>query len=247
MTPKPTLLILGSNSDVAKACAQRFASEGFELWLASRQCQAEQTALIEAIEKQYGQTVRHFVFDALAYDSHASLVAQRPALPDVVLVAFGYLGDQVNAQKAFAEAQKIIDSNFTGAVSILHHLVEPMFRRGSGSIIGISSVAGERGRQSNYFYGAAKAAWTAYLSGLRQRGQAHGVPVLTVLPGFIRSKMIAHLSTPDLLTASPEEVAQAIWKAYRRKKNRVYVRAWWRPIMWIIRHLPEAIFKRIKL
>ncbi|MEO0778237.1 MAG: SDR family oxidoreductase [Bacteroidota bacterium] len=243
----PSILILGSNSDIAKACARRFAAAGFELWLASRECHAAQLDLMAQIRADHGAEVQHFVWDALEYERHADWVAALPRLPDVVLVAVGYLGTQTEAERDFAEAQRIIASNFTGAVSVLTHLVEPLLLRGAGSIIGISSVAGERGRASNYYYGAAKAAWTTYLSGLRQRGQQRGLRVLTVLPGYVRTKMIAHLATPAFLTASPEAVAEAIWRAHRGRRNRLYVKALWRPIMWVIRHLPESFFKRLRL
>ena len=114
-------------------------------------------------------------------------------------------------------------------------------------LIGLSSVAGERGRKSNYAYGAAKAGLTAYLSGLRHRLFASGVNVLTVTPGFVRSTMTAHLELPAALTATPERVARDVHAAWRSGKNSIYTLAIWRPIMFIIRNLPECLFKRTNL
>ena len=115
-------------------------------------------------------------------------------------------------------------------------------------IVGISSVAGERGRQSNYIYGSAKAAFTAYLSGLRNRLFHHGVHVVTVKPGFVKTKMIENLpATPAMLTASPAKVASSVSKAIRRKKNTVFVLSAWALIMFVIRNIPEGVFKRLKM
>jgi short-subunit dehydrogenase len=119
--------------------------------------------------------------------------------------------------------------------------------RGHGMIIGISSVAGERGRQSNYIYGSAKAGFNAYLSGLRNRLSKRGVHVMTVLPGFINTKMTASLDLPGLLTAQPEEVAEDIYKAFQKKKNFLYTKWFWRWIMLIIKYIPEPVFKRMGL
>ena len=147
----------------------------------------------------------------------------------------------------FEEAHQILSVNFIGQVSLLNHAAAAMKQAGSGCIIGISSVAGERGRQRNFLYGAAKAGFTSYLSGLRNSLFPHHVHVLTVIPGFIRSKMIEGLSTPAALTASPKEVADAIWKAFLKKKNVCYIRPVWAYIRWVIRHIPEPIFKRMNL
>jgi len=114
-------------------------------------------------------------------------------------------------------------------------------------IVGVSSVAGDRGRQSNYPYGSAKAGFTAYLSGLRQRLHAQGIGVLTVKPGFVRTRMTAHLDLPPLVTGEPEEVARALVRAQEKGRNVIYVRGIWRPIMALIRLIPEVVFKRLGL
>src|SRR5690606_33226513 len=116
-------------------------------------------------------------------------------------------------------------------------------RRKRGVIIGISSVAGERGRQSNYIYGSAKAAFSAYLSGLRNRLYHHGVHVMTVKPGFVKTKMIENISTPGILTASPKKVAEKVHQALLKKRNTMYVLGIWKFIMMVIKMIPEGIFK----
>jgi short-subunit dehydrogenase len=122
-----------------------------------------------------------------------------------------------------------------------------MERRGNGCIIAISSVAGERGRASNYVYGSAKAGLTAFLSGLRNRLARKGVSVMTVKPGFIATKMTDGMNLPPWLTAQPDEVAAAIYRAHRSGRDILYVRPIWRPIMAVIRYIPEVLFKRLSI
>ena len=120
-------------------------------------------------------------------------------------------------------------------------------QRGSGCLIGISSVAGERGRATNYVYGSAKAGFTAFLSGLRNRLAKKGVHVITVLPGFVATKMTAGMDLPRKLTAKPSEVANCLFNAVQKKHNIVYVKPVWRFIMMIIRNIPEHVFKKMKI
>ena len=122
-----------------------------------------------------------------------------------------------------------------------------MEQRGSGTIIGVSSVAGERGRASNYIYGSAKAGFTAFLSGLRNRLRKSGVTVITVKPGYVRTRMTEGLNLPAVLTADPDELARAIRNAHRKKRLVVYYRPIWRLIMFVIRCLPESVFTRMRL
>ncbi len=241
------LLILGANSDVAEAVARKFAQEEkANIYLASRDL-----GLLEKqardLEIRAQVKAQPLSFDALDYAAHAAFYQSLDPKPDGVLVAFGYLGDQSRAQEDFAEARRIIDTNFLGAVSILEIVAQDFARRGHGFIIGLSSVAGERGRQSNYIYGAAKGALSIYLSGLRNRLHQRGVRVLTVLPGFVRTKMTEHLDLPEKLTAEPAEVAEDIYTAYKKGKDIIYTKWLWRWIMAIIKAIPEKVFKRLKL
>jgi decaprenylphospho-beta-D-erythro-pentofuranosid-2-ulose 2-reductase len=151
------------------------------------------------------------------------------------------------AQKNFKAAQEIINTNYVGAVSILNVVANDFENRKRGTIVGISSVAGDRGRQSNYVYGSAKAGFTAFLSGLRNRLYHHGVHVLTVKPGFVKTQMIENLKTPAPITAIPKQVADRIFKAVRKKKDNIYVLPIWSMIMLVIKSIPEGIFKKLKL
>jgi short-subunit dehydrogenase len=164
-----------------------------------------------------------------------------------VICVFGYLGDADKARSDFAEAQLIMDTNYTGAVSILDIAAADFETRGAGAIIGISSVAGDRGRGSNYHYGSAKAGFTAYLSGLRNRLASKGVHVLTVKPGFVHTRMTEELDLPGAVTATPDQVARAVVNAAEKKRNVIYTLWMWQFIMLIIRHIPEPLFKKLKL
>ena len=146
------------------------------------------------------------------------------------------------------EARRAIDLNFTSAVALLAPLASYLEGRRSGYLAAISSVAGDRGRQSNYTYGAAKAGLTAYLQGLRNRLYRSGVHVLTIKPGFVDTPMTRGLVNPNSpLVASPKRVARDIDRAIRRRRNTIYTPWFWRPIMLVVRLVPEFIFKRLKL
>jgi decaprenylphospho-beta-D-erythro-pentofuranosid-2-ulose 2-reductase len=241
------VLILGATSAIARATAIAFAARGAALYLASRD--AEELRRIAAdIKVRYGVEVHHGLFDAEATDSHEafikSVVATMPKLSGVVL-AFGYLGDQ-QAARDFSVGAKVIAANFTGAASIISHFANYFEPQQRGFIIGISSVAGDRGRQSNYVYGAAKGALSLYLQGLRNRLYASGVRVITIKPGFVDTAMTYGL--PGLfLVASPQFIGERIVASLGKSADVVYLPWFWRYIMLIIKHIPEPIFKRMKL
>lgn len=240
------VLILGATSDMAVAIARQLALEGYSITLAARSTE-RLSALEGDLRVRHKITVSSARFDALDFGSHEAFYQSLAEKPDIVICVFGFLGDQAEAQQNWSQCQDIIHTNYTGAVSILNVVANDFERRRKGMIVGISSVAGERGRQSNYIYGSAKAGFTAYLSGLRNRLYHHGVHVVTVKPGFVKTKMIENLSTPGILTASPKIVGEKISKAIRGKANTVYVLPAWRLIMFIIGCIPEAIFKKLKL
>ena len=240
------ILILGATSDIAIACAHEFARNGYGIQLAARN-QDKLKVIARDMEVRYRMPVSCHTFDALDYESHPDFWKKLPQRPDVTLCAFGYLGAQEKAQEDWDEARQIIDTNYTGAASILNLVARSYEGQGRGSIIGISSVAGERGRQSNYFYGSAKAAFTAYLSGLRNRLYKKGVHVLTVKPGFVDTKMTEGLDLPGPLTAKPEQVARSVYKANRSKKDIIYTLPVWQLIMQNIRLIPEGVFKKMNL
>lgn len=238
------ILILGATSDMAQAIARKYAAEGWSLTLA-----ALESDLLEPIagdlQVRTQTEIQALEFDATDFTSHRGFYDSLETKPDIVVCVFGYMGDQDLARTDVDEVRRTIDVNYTGAVSILNVVAEDFEKRGSGSIIGISSVAGDRGRQSNYIYGSAKAGFTAYLSGLRNRLAKTGVHVMTVKPGFVRTKMTEHLELPAALTADPDQVAKAIFLGEEKKRNVVYILWMWRWIMLAIKHIPEFVFKKM--
>jgi decaprenylphospho-beta-D-erythro-pentofuranosid-2-ulose 2-reductase len=242
----PTVLILGATSDMAIALSKKFAAAGYGLQLAARD-----TGRLRPLQSDllicYNIPCSLHEFDAAQPGQHPAFFAGLTPQPDITISVFGYLGDQQLAQSDWKECERIILSNYTGAVSILNIVADSYAARQNGTIVGISSVAGERGRQSNYFYGSAKAGFTAYLSGLRNRLFRNGVHVLTVKPGFVYTRMTDNLPLPALLTATPDQVASDIYRAVLKKTNVIYTRWFWRWIMLLIRNIPEPIFKKMKL
>ncbi len=240
------ILIVGAKSDMAIATAKLYAAKGYGLYLAGRNIN-QLEPLAADLNIRHETTVELIEWDVLDYDNHQAKYTALKESPTGVLMFAGYLGDQKLAERNVTEAQKVVDINYTGPVSVLEVVAADMEERKAGFIIGVSSVAGERGRQSNYHYGAAKAGFTAYLSGLRNRLNQSNVKVLTVKPGFVATKMTAHLDLSPLLTAKPEHVAQAIYIAQQKGKNVLYVKWMWRWIMLLIKMIPESIFKKMSL
>ena len=240
------VLIIGAKSDIAKATAREYAKHGYDLYLAGRNIN-ELQEFANDITIRTGQTVKLVELDILNYESHSTIYYQLEQKPLGVISAVGYLGDQEKAQSDFREAKKIIDTNYTGVVSLLDIIADDFQQRKSGFIVGISSVAGDRGRKSNYIYGSSKAALTAYLSGLRNRLHDAQVKVVTVKPGFVATKMTAGMDLPKMLTAQPEAVAKDIFKAQQKGKSVVYSKWIWRWMMLIICHIPECQFKKMSI
>lgn len=166
---------------------------------------------------------------------------------DAVFCSIGLLGDQIAARHDIALAKEIFDVNFNGLVPILSWAADYFEERKSGSLMVVSSVAGERGRCSNYCYGASKAAMSAFLSGLRVRLFSSNVHVMTIKPGYVATRMVAHKKLPPYITASVETVARDIVKGYNKRSDIVYTMWIWRYIMLGTRILPEFIFKRLSM
>ena len=186
-------------------------------------------------------------FDALDLQSHTAFIHQLPALPEVAVCAVGLMGEQSENERDLEVASRVMRSNYEGPANILAVLANRFEERGHGTLVGISSVAGERGRATNYVYGSAKAGFTAFLSGLRNRLAKKGVHVVTVLPGFVVTQMTEGMDLPAKLTAQPEEVGKAIAQAVAKNKSIVYVRPIWKLIMTVIRNIPEQVFKKMKI
>jgi decaprenylphospho-beta-D-erythro-pentofuranosid-2-ulose 2-reductase len=226
MSPSLRLLILGASSDIARAIARKFASQGWDLLLAGRDPELLSRDAAD-LRMRYKVNAEPLKFDALDFESHVGFWGGINQKPSAVACVFGYLGDEKVSESDWKEAKKAIDTNYTGAVSILNIVANFYESQKSGAIIGISSVAGDRGRMSNYIYGSAKAGFTAYLSGLRSRLSKSGVKVITVKPGFVATRMTDNLNLPG--------------------KPVVYTKWFWRWIMLAIIHVPERIFQKLKL
>jgi short-subunit dehydrogenase len=241
-----TILIIGAKSDIAKATAREYAKHGYDLCLAARNVsELEEFANDVAVRTQRAVTLVEL--DILDYKSHQAFYDNLDEKPLGVICAIGYLGEQKKAQSDFEEAKQIMDTNYTGVVSLFNIIANDFEARRSGFMVGISSVAGDRGRKSNYIYGSAKAAFTAYLSGLRNRLYDAQVHVMTVKPGFVATKMTEGMDLPEKLTAQPEEVAEDIYKAQQKGKNVLYTKWIWRWVMMIIKMIPEWKFKGMSI
>lgn len=243
---KPPVLILGARSDIGLAVAHEYAAAGHPIQLAARRA-AELERDRADIALRHNVAVSAHEFDVLDIASHEGFVDGLPVLPGIAVCAVGLMGEQADNERDLAAAVTVMRSNFEGPANIFAVLANRFAARGSGSLVGISSVAGERGRASNYVYGSAKAGFTAFLSGLRNRLAARGVLVVTVLPGFVATRMTEGMDLPGALTAQPAEVGRAIVRATAKGQNVIYVRSIWRLIMLIIRHIPEFIFKKMSV
>lgn len=247
MTGK-TVLVVGGSSDIGRATALRYAEAGWQVWIAARDVVTAQRNA-DDIKTRTGIEPAVYQLDVLQTDQLAGFVTRLPALPDTMISMIGELGDQARGESDLAHAAMIMRTNFE-APSLLTGLFAQAFEtRGFGTIVGVSSVAGDRGRASNYIYGAAKAGFSQFLSGLRNRMALAGrVRVVTVKPGFVRTRMTAHLKLPAALTVTPERVAADIFGAAEQKpRDVIYIgRRFWL-VMTIICALPEAVFKKLKI
>jgi short-subunit dehydrogenase len=249
MNRKRTVLVLGATSAIARAVASELAARGFDLVLAGRD--AEETGVLAGdLRLRHDVAVAAQMFDALSFETHSLFLddcraASRNDLFGVVL-CFGYLGDQIEAEANFTEARRILDTNLLGAVSVLNLVARDLEAKREGFICAISSVAGDRGRQSNYIYGAAKAGLTVYLQGLRNRLSRAGVRVVTIKPGFVDTPMTFG-RRGMFLVASPEAAARRIVRAILDGKEVSYVPGFWRLVMVGIRAIPERVFKKTRL
>jgi decaprenylphospho-beta-D-erythro-pentofuranosid-2-ulose 2-reductase len=244
---KKTLLI-GANSGIAEAVARRLAARGENLYLLGRSPERLQ-ALAADLGVRGGQVAGFAVFDARRLDTHAEILeAAVRALGglDAVLIAHGTLGDQKACEASVSETMDQLSTNALSVISLCTLLANRFEAQGSGCLAVISSVAGDRGRQSNYVYGTAKAAVSAFTQGLRNRLHRSGVHVLTIKPGFVDTPMTAGLKKGPLF-ASADQVAGGIVAAMDKAKDVVYLPFFWAPIMALIRAVPERIFKKLRL
>lgn len=248
MSDKKWLLVIGGSSDIGHATALRYAKEGWGVLLAARDPDAARRNA-DDVAARAGVETQIRALDVLQTDKLAAFVDDLPVLPDTVVCVVGELGDQVRAQTDLDLATKIMRTNFEAPSLLLELFAQRFEKRGSGTIVGVSSVAGDRGRASNYYYGAAKAGFSQYLSGLRNRLALAGkVRVVTVKPGFVRTRMTAHMKLPAPLTVQPDRVADDIFRAdVASPRDVIYVGKRFRLVMALICALPEGVFKRMRI
>lgn len=238
------ILIVGVTSSIARALAAEYARDGYDLMVTGRDPE-ELSAVASDLALRYRVEVEPRLFDALDFADHEALM--REACDGAgVIVALGTMGDPAELHEDFEQARLVLDTNYTACVSLLERAASCLEPRGEGFICAIGSVSGDRGRQSNYLYGSAKAGLDAYLQGLRNRLYKAGVTVTTIKPGFVDTRM-TYGKPGVFMVASPESVARGIHRAVGRGRNEVYLPWFWRPLMWAIRSIPEPVFKRMNL
>jgi short-subunit dehydrogenase len=242
------ILVIGANSGMAEAACRIWAERKASLYLLGRN--AEKLAALAADLKVRGAAAADFaVFDANDYAHHASALddaVRKLGGLDIALIAHGSLPDQRVAELDPALALREISTNGVSVVSLCTILANALEAQGHGTLAVISSVAGDRGRQSNYVYGSAKALVSTFTAGLRNRLAKRGVHVCTLKPGFVSTAMTAHLKQGPLF-ASAEKAGRCIVRAIDRKKDIAYVPGFWRLIMAVVRAIPERVFKTLRL
>lgn len=241
-----TLTIIGATSDVGREVARRFAKRGFDLHLVARQSERLEP-LQKDISIKSNVNVEIHELDLLVFENYDKVLKPLATSSDVVVFIAGYYVLQKETETNVHHAIQTMDVNYKAGVLSLNIFKSVFQQKGKGTIIGVSSVAGERGRAKNYIYGSAKAGFTAYLSGLRNQLAKENIHVMSVIPGFMDTKMTANMPLPKPLTASPEVAGEQIYKAFQKQKNVVYVLPIWRLIMLIIRNIPEFVFKKLSI
>ena len=243
------IVVVGATSAIAIACAREWAAEGARFFLVARnQERMEQVAADLTARGAASAAVYRLDIDRL--DDHAAMLADCAARMDsidIVLIASGTLPDQAACQSDPAVAVREFHTNALSLIALLTPLANRLEAQRHGTLAVISSVAGDRGRPSNYLYGSAKAALQAFLEGLRARLFKVGAHVVDIRPGFVATPMTAGLPLPGPLVATPEKVAKDIVRAVARKKDVIYTPWFWWGIMFIIRNVPRFVFKRASL
>ena len=237
------VVVIGATSAVAPAAIRLWAARGAALVLVGRNQDALDRVAADARVRGAASVSTHAgdLADLVFIESLCATTT-----PAVALVAHGSLTDSAHAETSAEYLDYELTLNFVSAAQWAQRLALACERAGGGTVVAISSVAGDRGRGSNHAYGAAKAGLTAFCSGLRARMATRGVHVVTVKPGFIDSPMTAHITKKGALWATPEAIAEGVLKAIDRQRDVVYLPGFWALIMLIIKHVPERIFKRLK-
>lgn len=243
------ILIIGGTSAIATACARLWAQRHGRFMLVGRNPEKLQQTAADLLARGASEVQTH-VLDLDDLDGHAAMLDNAQQFLrriDIALIAHGSLPDQQACESDAAQAVQGFTRNGLNVIALLTRLGNLMEAQSSGSIAVISSVAGDRGRPSNYLYGSAKAAVSVFCSGLRARLFKSGVHLLTVKPGFVDTPMTQGLALPGLLLAQPDRVAVDIVRALHKRRSTLYTPWFWAPIMMVIKSIPEFVFKRLSL
>jgi short-subunit dehydrogenase len=243
------VLVLGATSAIAEAYARRRASEGAAFILVARNLQ-RLSAIAADLKVRGAAQVEVFQSDLAKIDrieTVAKMLADRFGEPDEALIAYGLLGQMPEAENSFALARELLETNFISAALWILALLRDRPPGRPFTLIAIGSVAGDRGRASNYIYGAGKGGLDRLLEGLAQKYEGTSVRIVTVKPGFVDTPMTAHIKKGGPLWATPEKIAADIARGVSRRRRVVYTPWFWRPIMLIIRHLPWFLYRRLKV
>lgn len=241
------IVIIGASSAIAKATARLYADQNAALFLLGRS-ESKLKEMADDLSVRGARKVQFQVLDLLHHDQHkAAIDTAHQALGsiDIALICHGVLPDQEQVESDFAAARQALDVNGLSVISLLTELSPILQQQGSGVLAVVTSVAGDRGRQPNFVYGAAKAMVSTYLQGLRGKLLPYGVHVVDIRPGLVDSPMTAQFEKGALWSA-PELVAGKIVKAIAAKRHTVYAPGYWRLIMTVVCSIPEVIFKRLK-
>jgi decaprenylphospho-beta-D-erythro-pentofuranosid-2-ulose 2-reductase len=248
----PGALILGASSGIGAALARELARQGYRLALVAR----NEAALVALTNEINGEHVappqaRSYTCDVRTFDD-APVLFER--INDemggglrLVAYAAGIMPSGKDGAWTFEEERAMIETNLLGAMRWLDLAAEHFARAGEGAIVGVSSVAGDRGRRGNSAYMASKAGLSTYLESLRYRLRGTGVRVVTIKPGYVATPMTASAKLPQALTVTPERAARRIAQAAKKSSGVVYVPGYWRPIMWGIRQAPAAVMARLPI
>jgi len=241
------VLIIGATSAIAKSSARIYAELGCSLHLIARK-EDQLELLVSDLLVRGASKVSHSALDLNKFAEHEKTLDAAFAdlgAVDIALICHGSLPDQEKVEKNFKQAQKEINTNGISVISLLTELAPKFIEQQQGTIAVITSVAGDRGRQPNFVYGAAKSLVSTYLQGLRGKLLAHNVNVVDIRPGLVDTPMTAQFSKGSLWS-SPERIAQIIVKSIRRGNHTVYAPGYWRVIMFVVCAIPELVFKRLK-
>lgn len=242
------IIIIGASSAIAEEVAKLYALDNTNIYLIARNL-TKLTTIQQDLKVRGAESVHIAQFQATQFDTHKALIDQafeKLGTIDVILIAHGSLPNQEHCQNDFAQTLEEININALSVVSLLTHAASKFEQQKSGCIAAITSVAGDRGRQSNYIYGAAKSMVSTYLQGLAQRLNKSGVHVLDIKPGFVDTPMTEEFDK-SALWSQPDYVAKIIKKRIFKKSSFSYVPAFWFPIMLVIKSIPDKIFNKLKL